>query len=380
MHAHPNEYPKSRPHNATMAAAHKVSSLLDWCESLDGQVPARVAFKAIAQQGVGGVAQQAIASTDVVLEIPVDCVITANTARSDKEVGLAIRAVDRVLRNKQIKARTRREADKKTKILSLTCGYRIAKGEQVCIDYGPKGNGDLLLHFGFALENNIADIYTLYYTHKGTGPSASNDTPAKVSKFRLFRGDVLPLELLNAARITVADERERETLRKRKRGVEVDFALIDSVYGTEAREFIQQNDWGHAYNSLSDSRPTDDEVAESVTTTDTWDVYDVGEIISQANEEKALLHIQALLKTEHARLPTRRPIGRSINIPNAYSYDTMEDPRTVDTETHHMDAREASVSWEDAAYCTSVYIEGLHCILDDVQRNVQRLMTHLRSD
>mmetsp|Transcript_18468 Transcript_18468/g.51716 ORF Transcript_18468/g.51716 Transcript_18468/m.51716 type:complete len:536 (+) Transcript_18468:122-1729(+) len=44
----------------------------------------------------------------------------------------------------------------------LTSGSRLAEGEEVCINYGAKGNAELLRCHGFVLDPNPADVYELH--------------------------------------------------------------------------------------------------------------------------------------------------------------------------------------------------------------------------
>ncbi|KAK9319996.1 hypothetical protein V1517DRAFT_330772 [Lipomyces orientalis] len=97
---------------------------------------------------------------------------------------------------------------------TISSGDSIAAGDEVFNNYGLKGNEELLMGYGFCLENNPFDVVTLKLRH----PRMSADKAELVSPemtesiFHLSESSPLPHELVNFFRIVVANVRETERL------------------------------------------------------------------------------------------------------------------------------------------------------------------------
>jgi hypothetical protein len=91
----------------------------------------------------------------------------------------------------------------------LRAGRSLRRGEEVCIDYGSKGNGELLRCHGFVMADNPADVCPLPLARlapAGLTPAQTEDRLRRVGALRLperaflFRGG-LPERMLGTARV-----------------------------------------------------------------------------------------------------------------------------------------------------------------------------------
>ncbi|KAK9245880.1 hypothetical protein V1506DRAFT_536908 [Lipomyces tetrasporus] len=97
---------------------------------------------------------------------------------------------------------------------TISSGNSIAAGDEVFNNYGPKGNEELLMGYGFCLEDNAFDVVTLKLRH----PRMSFDKAELVSSemtesiFHLSQSSPLPHDLVNFFRIVVANAHETQRL------------------------------------------------------------------------------------------------------------------------------------------------------------------------
>jgi len=92
----------------------------------------------------------------------------------------------------------------------LTAARALSKGDEVFLNYGAKGNGELLRDHGFVLSNNAADVHELCIDELNPLNLSGPDLAARHAHLRrlklprrhfLFGGFDLPPDLLPAARI-----------------------------------------------------------------------------------------------------------------------------------------------------------------------------------
>jgi hypothetical protein len=86
--------------------------------------------------------------------------------------------------------------------LVYSIGRSLTPGEEVCLNYGSRSNGDLLAYFGFTLSNNVADVFTMMIP--SFSPSSSEHNHSR--SFALFVGCDLPADLLDLIRQRIAFE------------------------------------------------------------------------------------------------------------------------------------------------------------------------------
>jgi len=163
--------------------------------------------------------------------------------------------------------------------IQVHCGSRIGAGEQVCLNYGAKGNGELLLYFGFVLPDNPADTVqipaSLIQGHEA-------EPGSKRQFFRVYAdpggaGDrvCLPPEMLDAARAKCPGGEAELPGPTRD--------AIAAVYGASA--VAEEPDWTSIEAYLNDPAETDGMVGE------------IGTPLSCANESAALEVVRAAVQS-----------------------------------------------------------------------------------
>jgi len=162
-------------------------------------------------------------------------------------------------------------------------GARTAVREQVCINYGPKGNVELLLYFGFTLPDNKADVAKLPSLRPATEPYclyAEAGQPVRI-----------PPRMLDEARGLAAG---LGTDGKR----DVDSAVAE-VYGAAAVE--SEPDWNDMASLLSEETP------EGI-------AGEIGTPLSKENEAQALATVTTALRAglkswEEDAMPPKKSNG-----------------------------------------------------------------------
>ena len=120
--------------------------------------------------------------------------------------------------------------------------YTVYKqGDALWINYGPKGNENLLSNYGFVITDNAEDYYKVtlnidkrdpLYTkrmHALKGSSTSSDCPHRLTHL-LFVDDKVPKKsLCDAARIMVANMRELEMIEHQLPGARCEAAMVTTL-------------------------------------------------------------------------------------------------------------------------------------------------------
>eukprot|EP01130_Rhizamoeba_saxonica_P000782 TRINITY_DN1069_c0_g1_i3.p1 TRINITY_DN1069_c0_g1~~TRINITY_DN1069_c0_g1_i3.p1 ORF type:complete len:382 (+),score=75.35 TRINITY_DN1069_c0_g1_i3:324-1469(+) len=57
----------------------------------------------------------------------------------------------------------RKILSERSDLLKLNSGVKVYNGEEVCLNYGAKGNCELLLHYGFTQEYNVGNCLKIYF-------------------------------------------------------------------------------------------------------------------------------------------------------------------------------------------------------------------------
>ncbi|KAK9366824.1 hypothetical protein V1509DRAFT_628632 [Lipomyces kononenkoae] len=96
---------------------------------------------------------------------------------------------------------------------TISSGKSIETGDEVFNNYGPKGNEELLMGYGFCIENNPLDVVTLKLRHPPMGLQKqelvmSKGTRSSESIFYLSESESLPSDLVQFFRIIAANEHE----------------------------------------------------------------------------------------------------------------------------------------------------------------------------
>lgn len=115
--------------------------------------------------------------------------------------------------------------------LVLKFGRKIEAGEQVYINYGCKGNAELLMYYGFTFGDNPADVYKL---------DLGADSRGEGKPLFLYRGSCFA-QVLDAARALNAKETDKpQTIRE--------------IYGEEAGKHYEESQavtWDYELSSVS---------------------------------------------------------------------------------------------------------------------------------
>ncbi len=93
--------------------------------------------------------------------------------------------------------------------LVLRAGTFLAEGDEVCISYGAKANGELLRRHGFVLEGNMSDVYPIELAKLARDESRIEELRRLRLKTKIFlhRGG-LPEAMLKVARVLCVDQVE----------------------------------------------------------------------------------------------------------------------------------------------------------------------------
>ncbi|KAK9360024.1 hypothetical protein V1504DRAFT_456188 [Lipomyces starkeyi] len=97
---------------------------------------------------------------------------------------------------------------------AISSGTSIEAGDEVFNNYGPKGNEELLMGYGFCIENNELDVVTLKLRHPPMSLAKvqliSSDKSETI--FHLSQSRPLPDDLLYFFRVIVANKHEAQQL------------------------------------------------------------------------------------------------------------------------------------------------------------------------
>ncbi|KAK9236249.1 hypothetical protein V1525DRAFT_407467 [Lipomyces kononenkoae] len=94
---------------------------------------------------------------------------------------------------------------------SISSGKDIGAGDEIFNNYGPKGNEELLMGYGFCLENNPLDVVTLKVRHPLMSMEKVELLSLKgnaESTFHLSESEPLPSDLVQFFRVIAANEQE----------------------------------------------------------------------------------------------------------------------------------------------------------------------------
>eukprot|EP00940_MAST-03C_sp_MAST-3C-sp2_P001561 g1561.t1 len=220
---------------------------------------------------------------------------------------------------------TRFESTKST--LSVVTDHSVPANDQMFINYGPRGNGDLLLFFGFVLSNNPSTHITLdlsdvasrgkavttktsssmrkhakgspahvFSSPRSCGSSPRGGSPVVVvPRHKIFLHDTswtLNGILLDSLR-TLVDLEERKPHDNANETNDVE--VMRNVYGIEASKALQESrrkawSWQLEFDDDCDERVDAGSSSSSVP----WG--DIGSPISRSNEAKILVHLINLVR------------------------------------------------------------------------------------
>eukprot|EP00939_MAST-03C_sp_MAST-3C-sp1_P000426 g426.t1 len=308
--------------------------------------------------------------------------------------------------------------------LSVRAANRAAIGQQMYINYGTRGNSDLLLHFGFAIRENPVTHVTIdlskhidraKITNRGlAGEDKSKRNPSNgkraspvvgvkhvfssprsgssprghafldgcaavvVPRHKIYRGDAdwsLNAILLDSARTIVAlhpdnddDECEKPRSVKRNAGTCDPIKAIEAVYGVE----LSTHDRGSDDRTTKSISSGWDRLLEDLRSDDGgkdteerafrwWD--EVGCPVSEENERRVLAFIRGAVREPLSELENALRRNRSL--------DVARKLRQEYRGTSSISRIEASRRFVE------FYIEDLCFVLRRVDRNVKALLREL---